>query len=191
MITSSCEASLPTDYGTFRVRAFRDPEGREHLAVYKGDIKSERVPVRVHSQCTTGDTFHSLRCDCGKQLIKALKYIQSEGNGVVLYMEQEGRGIGLFNKINAYLLQENGSDTVEANEKLGFESDLRTYTVAAEMLKCLRVKSVLLMTNNMQKMKGLEEASIKVEGRIPLITKPNKYNRRYLHDKKVKMDQLL
>ncbi|MBD3389011.1 MAG: GTP cyclohydrolase II [Candidatus Altiarchaeales archaeon] len=188
---SSEEALLPTSHGNFNARSFRDADGREHLAVYKGDLKRENVPVRVHSKCTTGDTFHSLRCDCGEQLARALEHIEKEGFGVLVYLDQEGRGIGLLNKVNAYRLQENGSDTVEANEELGFPSDMRDYRVAADILKSLGVVSVLLMTNNPGKIKGLVEHGVTVSDRMPLKVEPNDFNRKYLDTKKLRMDQLL
>lgn len=191
MKVSSSEAALPTQHGTFRVRAFRDQDGREHLAVYKGDVTEGNVPVRIHSSCTTGDIFHSLRCDCGPQIEMSLEYIEAKGCGVVVYMAQEGRGIGLLNKINAYVLQERGFDTVEANERLGFESDGRDYAEAAEILKTLGVKSVMLMTNNPQKIKDLECHGIVVAGRIPVKVKPNENNRRYLQTKKSRMKHML
>ncbi len=191
MTVSSGEAALPTRHGKFRVRAFRDQGGREHLAVYKGRIAAGRVPVRIHSSCTTGDCFHSLRCDCGPQLAKALRHIERNRLGLVIYMAQEGRGIGLLNKINAYVLQERGYDTVEANERLGFESDGRDYAEAAEMLKILGVKSVLLMTNNPRKINDLECHGVNVAGRIPVKVRPNKSNERYLRTKKTRMEHLL
>lgn len=191
MTVSSGEAALPTRHGTFRVRAFRDQDGREHLAVYKGRIAAERVPVRIHSSCTTGDCFHSLRCDCGPQLERALRRIERKRLGAVIYMAQEGRGIGLLNKINAYVLQEKGYDTVEANERLGFASDGRDYAEAAEILSILGVKSVLLMTNNPQKINDLECHGVKVAGRIPVKVKPNKNNERYLSTKKTRMEHML
>lgn len=191
MMEASGEANLPTRHGTFKARAFRDADGREHLAVYKGDVNAEKVPVRVHSKCTTGDTLHSLRCDCGEQLVKALECIDSHGLGVLVYLEQEGRGIGLLNKINAYRLQDNGSDTVEANRELGFPSDMRDYKVASEILRVLGVRSVVLMTNNPGKIEDLRFHGTKVVGRIPLKTEPNEYNRKYLNTKKARMDQLL
>jgi 3,4-dihydroxy 2-butanone 4-phosphate synthase / GTP cyclohydrolase II len=191
MSTSSAEAALPTRHGTFRVRAFRDQDGREHLALYKGDLGSENVPVRIHSSCTTGDCFHSLKCDCGPQLEKALRHIERNGCGVLVYLAQEGRGIGLLNKINAYVLQEKGFDTVEANEKLGFVSDSRDYAEAAEILRILGVKSVRLLTNNPQKISDLECHGIRVVGRIPVKVKPNENNKRYLETKKNRMEHML
>lgn len=191
IVESSGEAYLPTAHGTFRTRAFRDGRGREHMAVYKGDIATESVPVRIHSSCTTGDIFHSLRCDCGPQLAKALEYVEGNGCGIVLYLAQEGRGIGLLNKINAYVLQERGLDTVEANERLGFASDSRDYKAASDILRILKVKSILLLTNNPQKLADLECHGTRVLGRIPLLVKANEHNRRYLHTKKTRMDQML
>jgi 3,4-dihydroxy 2-butanone 4-phosphate synthase / GTP cyclohydrolase II len=191
IIVSSGEADLPTKHGSFKVRAFRDQDGREHLAVYKGEIAGTRVPVRIHSSCTTGDIFHSLRCDCGDQLVLALQHIEKNGRGVVLYMAQEGRGIGLLNKINAYVLQERGLDTVDANVKLGFVSDGRDYAEAADILRILGVKSVLLITNNPQKMRDLKCHDTPVVGRIPAKVRPNKNNRRYLQTKKTRMEHLL
>ncbi len=184
------EASLPSEYGTFNVRAFRDGEGREHLAVYK-NLGGEKVPVRIHSQCLTGDTLGSLKCDCREQLVGALRRIEGEGRGVVVYLEQEGRGIGLFNKINAYCLQDNGCDTVEANNRLGFPTDARDYRVAAEILDYFNVKSVALLTNNPDKIRGLEESGINVVERIPLTVEPGEFNRKYLETKREKMNHLL
>jgi len=191
MMESSEEATLPSKYGSFMVRAFRGRDGREHLAVFKGDMRSEGVPVRIHSECKTGDVFMSLACDCGKQLIRALEYIESKGTGAILYLAQEGRGIGLLNKINAYKLQESGLDTCEANEKLGFRCDERDYGDAVWILRELGIRSVKVITNNRQKIRSIEEAGIKVVGRIPIRTKPTRYNRRYLQTKKSRMGQLL
>jgi len=188
---SSDEADLPTRHGHFKVKAFRDQIGREHLAVYKGEVAGERVPVRIHSSCTTGDIFHSLRCDCGNQLAKALRYVEENGRGIVIYMAQEGRGIGLLNKINSYVLQERGYDTVEANEILGFTSDGRDYAEAAEILKSMGVKSVVMITNNPQKIMDLGCRHIPVVGRIPVKVKPNKLNSRYLQTKKSRMNHIL
>jgi 3,4-dihydroxy 2-butanone 4-phosphate synthase/GTP cyclohydrolase II len=191
MDVSSGEAALPTKHGTFMTRAFKDQEGREHLAVYKGKISGGRLPVRIHSSCTTGDCFHSLRCDCGDQLAKSLEYVEKNGRGMVLYMAQEGRGIGLLNKINAYVLQEKGLDTVEANERLGFASDGRDYAEAAEILKAMGVGSVMLMTNNPLKIRDLECHGIEIVGCIPVKVKANKNNKRYLQTKKLRMEHML
>ncbi|MFH0862438.1 MAG: GTP cyclohydrolase II [Candidatus Altiarchaeota archaeon] len=191
IVASSQDAALPTMFGSFSAKAFRDQDGREHLAVYKGDIASKDVPVRLHSQCTTGDIFHSLRCDCGQQLEMALNHIERKGKGAVIYLAQEGRGIGLLNKINAYVLQERGLDTVEANEMLGFASDGRGYAEAAEILRILGIRSVRLMTNNPQKINDLSCHGIEVAGRIPVRVKPNRVNRRYMQTKKTKMNHFL
>lgn len=184
-------ATLPTRFGNFRVAAF--PDGKEeHIALIKGDVGGKRnVLVRVHSQCLTGDVFGSLRCDCRDQLEKALSLIGSRKSGVLLYLRQEGRGIGLSNKIKAYRLQEGGYDTVEANERLGFDADLRSYKIAASILNELDVRSVLLLTNNPKKISDLSLNGIKISKRIPLITKAGKYNRSYLKTKKTKLGHML
>jgi len=185
---------LPTDFGEFRLYMYEnllDPTDH-HLAIVKGDVSTaEPVLVRVHSECFTGDTLHSMRCDCGAQLEFALNTIEREGRGVVLYLRQEGRGIGLPNKILAYRLQDEGKDTVEANEALGFKADLREYWMAAHMLKDMGVKEVRLMTNNPRKVKELECCGIKVVERVPIVVQPNPINERYLRTKKEKMGHLL
>lgn len=181
------ESILPTKFGEFKLLAFKC-EGGEHLALVKGEL-GEIVNVRVHSKCLTGDTFCSLRCDCHEQLETSLKYI-SDKSGVLIYLDQEGRGIGLINKIKAYALQDAGYDTVEANKQLGFEDDHRDFKIAAEILHYLRIKKIRLLTNNPEKMKGLEDNGITVE-RIPLIIKPNKHNKRYMDTKKNKMNHLI
>ncbi|HHQ44617.1 MAG TPA: GTP cyclohydrolase II [Candidatus Altiarchaeales archaeon] len=188
----SSEAELPSKYGNFRVKAFEGDDGREHLAIYKGKLDgAEKVLARIHSECLTGDLIKSLKCDCGQQLEKALKQIHWEDAGVLVYLRQEGRGIGLVNKINAYCLQENGFDTVEANEELGFKPDLRKYGLAAEILQELGVKSVRLLTNNPEKEKGLSEFGMPVTETVPLKIHPNEHNRRYLETKKEKLFHLL
>lgn len=191
MIASSEEANLPTRHGSFKVKAYRDESGREHLALYKGDVRREGVHVRIHSECLTGDTFHSLKCDCGDQLNQAMSHIEEVGAGVIIYLKQEGRGIGLFNKINAYALQEKGSDTVEANNILGFPDDMRDYRAAADILGDLGVKSVVLLTNNKGKIRGLKDFGIRVADRMPLMTQPNEYNKKYLETKREKLDHML
>lgn len=183
---------LPTDRGEFDVRVYVGADGKEHLAVSVGDLAgAEAVPCRVHSECLTGEVLGSLKCDCKAQLDAALEHIQREGRGVVLYLRQEGRGIGLGNKIRAYRLQEHGADTVEANRLLGFEDDLRTYETASEMLDALGVRSIVLLTNNPAKLSGLEEAGVGVVGRLPLVTGANEVNVGYLETKRVRMGHLL
>ncbi len=185
-IEPAAQSTLPTRFGEFRVVAFRgDPQAREHLALVRGEVRgAERVPVRLHSECLTGDVLGSLRCDCGQQLDASLERIGSLPLGVLLYMRQEGRGIGLTNKIRAYALQDQGHDTIEANRLLGFPADLRDYRVAAEMLRALGVRSVVLMTNNPAKIRGLSEHGIEVVGRIPVLVPPNRHNRGYLDTKR-------
>ncbi len=178
-------AELPTGFGDFRVVAFtRDPQGKEHLALVRGNVRgASRVPVRVHSECLTGDVLGSLRCDCRDQLIASLEGIGKLPLGVLLYMRQEGRGIGLTNKIRAYALQDRGHDTIEANHLLGFGDDQRDYRMASQMLLALGVRSVYLMTNNPAKIRGLREHGIQVAGRIPVVMPPNRHNAKYLDTK--------
>ena len=186
-------AELPTRYGHFRVYAFyNNRDGKEHAALVRGNVEgAENVPVRVHSECLTGDVLGSLRCDCRDQLEASLKAIGKMDKGIVLYMRQEGRGIGFINKIRAYGLQDHGYDTVEANLALGFRDDEREYGVAAHMLQALKVKSILLMTNNMRKVDDLTRHGITVSGRIPHVMPPNKYNRFYLETKAAKSGHLI
>lgn len=193
LVRRVAEAKLPTKYGEFIAIAYKsitDPD--EHVALVKGDISGdESVLVRVHSECLTGDVFHSLRCDCGDQVALAMKAIAEEGRGVFLYMRQEGRGIGLHNKIRAYALQDNGADTVEANKMLGFPPDLRDYGIGAQILVDLGLHSIRLLTNNPKKVVGLKGYGLEVTETIPLVVPPNPYNRDYLKTKKNKMGHLL
>jgi 3,4-dihydroxy 2-butanone 4-phosphate synthase/GTP cyclohydrolase II len=187
------ETVLPTKYGEFKALAFvNDIDSFEHLALLKGVIEPEKeILVRVHSQCLTGDVFGSYRCDCGEQLDKAMQMIQKEGLGVLLYLQQEGRGIGLANKLKAYALQDKGFDTVEANEQLGFDADLRNYGVGAQILAAIGVRKMRLMTNNPKKIIGLEGYGLKVTDRVPMEIEPRPENRRYLTTKCQKLGHLI
>lgn len=193
LIERVAEASLPTRYGDFLSIAYKsaiDPD--EHVALVRGDLDSDQpVLVRVHSECLTGDVFHSLRCDCGEQIDLAMRAIADEGRGVFLYMRQEGRGIGLHNKIRAYALQDQGFDTVEANEALGFDSDIRDYGIGAQILADLGVRNIRLLTNNPRKVIGLEGYGLQVVETVPILAKPNPRNLKYLETKRKKMGHLL
>ena len=187
------DVDFPSRYGHFRIKAYESTlDGKCHIAVVKGDVAGKKnVLVRVHSECLTGDALGSLRCDCGDQLAIALKNIEKDGEGVVLYMRQEGRGIGLANKMRAYELQDKGADTVEANVELGFAPDLRDYGIGAQILSDLGLTSIRLMTNNPAKRAGLEGYNLEIVERVPLVVKANKFDKRYLSVKKVKMGHLL
>ncbi len=193
LVHREVEANLPTEFGEFRIIVYtNDVDTHHHVAIIKGDVKGkENVLVRVHSECFTGDIFHSLKCDCGQQLEKSLMMIEEEGLGVVLYLRQEGRGIGLVNKIKAYHLQEKGLDTVEANIELGFKPDLRDYGIGAQMLKDLGLNTIRLLTNNPKKIVGLEGYGIKIVERVPIEIPANKINKKYLEAKRDKMGHIL
>lgn len=189
LVERGTEASLPTRYGKFRIIPFRQKSnGLEHVALIKGDIADgEPVLVRVHSSCVTGDIFGSERCECGDQLHWAMKLIECEGRGAIIYLNQEGRGIGLMDKIHAYKLQEEGLDTVDANIKLGHKADERDYGVGASILRSLGVHDIKLMSNNPAKREGLEQYGLRIVERVPLEIEPNDYNRKYMHTKKTRM----
>jgi len=193
MPTIETIANLPTIYGNFKIITFKNiPDKKEHIALVKGDLsKYKTILVRIHSECLTGDVFHSLRCDCNQQLQSSLELISQNKTGVLLYMRHEGRGIGLNNKIKAYALQDQGLDTFEANQALGFKDDERDYQIAAQLLKSLKINSVELITNNPQKIEDLKKSDIKVVKRVPLIIEKTEHNTNYLQTKKTKGGHLL
>jgi 3,4-dihydroxy 2-butanone 4-phosphate synthase/GTP cyclohydrolase II len=188
-VEQGVEVDMPTEYGHFRLIPFRQKDnGLEHIAIIKGDVKGDTpVLVRVHSSCATGDIFASKRCDCGEQLHKAMQMIEAEGRGAVIYLNQEGRGIGLMDKIRAYKLQEEGMDTVDANIHLGHRADERDYGVGAQILNMLGIHKMRLMTNNPIKRVGLEGYGLQVVENVPIEVQPNEYNARYMHTKKERM----
>ena len=186
------EVNMPTEYGHFTAIGYESVlDGQCHIALVAGDPTCPDALVRVHSECLTGDVFSSKRCDCGEQLRRALQLISKNGNGVLLYMRQEGRGIGLANKLRAYALQDGGSDTVEANHRLGYPADLRDYGIGAQILVDLGIKQIRLLTNNPRKVIGLEGYGLEIAERVPLEVEPNNINRRYLETKRDKMHHLL
>ncbi len=193
LIRRVVETTLPTDFGEFRVIVYEDVvEPYAHLALVRGDVRGqERVLVRVHSQCLTGDVLHSQRCDCGQQLAKAMQMIAEEGRGVLLYMRQEGRGIGIANKLRAYALQDQGLDTVEANVALGFAPDLRDYGIGAQILCDLGLSSIRLLTNNPRKIVGLRGFGLDIVERVPIVVPPSRKNLRYLVTKRDRLGHLL
>ena len=196
LVEKRVEVNLPTDFGLFCVHAYRsklqDDDAHTHVALVKGDVLGvDPVLVRVHSECFTGDIFGSLRCDCGPQLHAALSMIEKEGAGVLLYMRQEGRGIGLLNKLRAYRLQDEGMDTVDANVALGFPPDLRDYGTGAQILMDLGLRRIRLLTNNPKKVIGLGGYGLEIVDRVPLVIEPNEYNERYMRTKELRMGHVL
>jgi len=192
-IKFSNKAKLPTRYGEFTIVSFKE-EGSplEHALISLGDVEAnENVIVRIHSECLTGDVFTSLKCDCGEQLHESMRLIAEQKQGVILYLRQEGRGIGLFNKINAYALQDKGQNTIEANHSLGFETDLRKFDIALEALRFLKIESIQLLSNNPDKIDTFKNSGITVSKVIPLVIDSNKYNIGYLNVKKDKLNHLL
>jgi 3,4-dihydroxy 2-butanone 4-phosphate synthase/GTP cyclohydrolase II len=186
------DARLPTDYGVWRILGYRnDVDAHEHVALVLGDVADgENILARMHSRCLTGDVFHSHRCDCGWQLATAMEIISAEGRGVIVYLDQEGRGIGLLNKLKAYELQDQGADTVEANERLGFKPDLRNYGIGAQILLDIGIKSIRPMTNNLHKMIGLDGYGLRLADRVPIVSPQTDENADYLRAKKVKLGHL-
>jgi len=193
LVHRAAEATLPTTHGDWRVIAYRNEvDAREHVALVKGEVDGEQdVLVRMHSECLTGDVFHSMRCDCGEQLDAAMRTIDEAGRGVIVYLRQEGRGIGLVHKLRAYALQETGLDTVQANEALGFAPDLRDYGIGAQILLDLGLSSVQILTNNPKKIVGLEGYGLAVTAQVPIHVTPNPHNAGYLVTKREKMGHLL
>ncbi len=193
------ESSLPTEFGTFRFLVYRSNEAgvhpslsNEHVALVRGDVSgAHALPVRVHSECLTGEVFSSMKCDCRAQLLEAQRFIQSQERGCILYLRQEGRGIGLANKIRAYALQDQGANTIEANEQLNLPVDARGYGVAAAILADLGVASVKLLTNNPEKLEAMAEHGVRVVGRLPLVIQPNEHSLEYLRVKREQMNHLL
>ncbi len=192
-IRKEAEANLPTEFGPFRIVGFRSTTSdEEFVALVKGEIKPENpILVRIHSQCLTGDVFHSLKCDCGPQLERAMEMVQEEGSGIIVYQQQEGRGIGIVNKIRAYALQDQGADTIEANLQLGFGIDEREYNQCAEVIKLLGARRLRLMSNNPDKLRSLRDAGLEVVERVPLEVKAKEPAFKYLLTKKEKMGHLL
>ncbi|MBL8978943.1 MAG: GTP cyclohydrolase II, partial [Gemmatimonadetes bacterium] len=189
LVHRAAEARLPTEFGEFRIMAYtNDVDRAQHVALVMGDVAGQKdILVRMHSKCLTGDVFGSQRCDCGPQLQAAMARIAEAGRGVIVYLDQEGRGIGLLNKVKAYALQDEGDDTVEANQRLGFPPDLRNYGIGAQILRDLGLSSIRIMTNNPRKLVGVEGYGLVITERVPLVTDPHAENRAYLAVKRDKL----
>ena len=189
----SNKAKLPTNYGEFNIVSFKkEGDSHEHCLLYKGELSDkEDVLTRIHSECLTGDVFGSRKCDCGEQLEESMRAIAEKGTGIIVYLRQEGRGIGLFNKINAYALQDQGQNTIQANHSLGFDTDLRDFTIAVKALEWLKISSIDLLSNNPEKINVWENSNINVSRRVPLIIETNEYNLGYLEVKKEKLNHML
>ncbi|REJ75320.1 MAG: GTP cyclohydrolase II [Acidobacteria bacterium] len=192
-VAKAAEARLPTEFGEFRIAGYRSlTSDEEFVCVFKGNLKdTDGVPIRIHSQCLTGDVFHSTKCDCGPQLEKAMETIEEAGRGVIVYQQQEGRGIGIVNKIRAYALQDEGADTIEANTRLGLDVDLREYSQCVEILKDLGVRKVKLMSNNPDKIQSIRDGGLELIERLPIEFEPSKDTFKYLSVKKLQMGHLL
>lgn len=192
-VVKVAEARMPTEFGEFRIAGYRSlTSDEEFVALFKGDLENEDgVPVRIHSQCLTGDVFHSIKCDCGPQLQRAMETIEEAGRGVIVYQQQEGRGIGIINKIRAYALQDEGADTIEANTRLGLEVDLREYGQCVEILRDLGLSKVRLMSNNPEKIQAVRDGGLELVERLPIEFKPSKDTEHYLSVKKFQMGHLL
>ncbi len=192
-IIYSSTAKLPTKYGNFSMVSFKKEDDiHEHCFLFMGDLNNqENVLTRIHSECLTGDVFTSQKCDCGAQLDASMRAISAKKAGIILYLRQEGRGLGLFNKVNAYALQDQGQDTIQANHSLGFDTDLRDFTIAVKVIEHLKIKSIELLTNNPEKIGVWEKSEINITRRVPLIVGNNKFNSRYLNIKKEKLNHLL
>lgn len=192
-VVKAADAQLPTKYGDFRIAGYRSlVSDEEFVVVYKGELRTnDSVPVRIHSQCLTGDVFHSAKCDCGEQLQFAMETIAKEGRGALVYQQQEGRGIGIINKIRAYALQDDGADTIEANVRLGLDVDARRYEQCVEILKDLGITRIKALTNNPDKIRALRDGGLEIEERVPIEFEPSKDTQRYLSVKKFQMGHLL
>jgi GTP cyclohydrolase II/3,4-dihydroxy 2-butanone 4-phosphate synthase/GTP cyclohydrolase II len=192
MLEFYSKAKLPTRFGSFEIYVFKNDENKDHAVLVHGNVEGkENVPVRIHSECLTGDVFGSMRCDCRDQLLTSMRYIGKQDYGMLIYLRQEGRGIGLLNKIRAYHLEDAGLDTVEANVEQGLPADNRKYNFATDVIKYFKIKSVQIMTNNPEKIKFLEDNGIKIVKRIPVIIEPTEFDKFYLETKKDKMGHLL